>query len=108
MILTDEKYWSNAQQFRPQRFLDENGEFMVTPPKAYIPFSVGRRVCPGEKFTIADMLHIIINFLQMTKDYDLVLGTNGGLEPNPYTGMTRLPTDFKIILKTNKFGGQPR
>ena len=99
MILTDENNWTNGQQFRPQRFL-ENGEFSNTRSKAYIPFSVGRRVCPGDKFAMADMLLIIINFLQLTKEYDLVLGTNGGLEADPYSVITRPPTQFKIILKS--------
>ncbi|XP_070559962.1 cytochrome P450 2B4-like [Ptychodera flava] len=42
----DPKYWQNPEEFRPERFLDENGN--VNEPEAYIPFSMGCRECMGK------------------------------------------------------------
>ena len=68
MILTDEKYWTNAQQFIPQRFL-ENGEYMKTRPKAYIPFGIGCRLYVLVKnWPLRNCIPgCIVNFLQLIK-----------------------------------------
>ena len=99
VILNDEKYWPNVNEFRPERFL-ENGKYMTTRPKAYIPFGVGRRICLGEKLAIADLFLVLVRFLQSTSNYDLVLGTNGGVEADPNITDSFSPHEYKIILKT--------
>ncbi|CAG2111344.1 unnamed protein product, partial [Medioppia subpectinata] len=55
IICCNDKDWQNAEIFKPERFLDSEGQYLVTKPKAYIPFGVGRRVCAGEKLAIADL-----------------------------------------------------
>ncbi|CAG2183102.1 unnamed protein product, partial [Oppiella nova] len=55
--------WQKGSEFRPERFLDSEGQFMTTRPKAYIPFGVGRRVCLGEKLAIADLFLVLVRFL---------------------------------------------
>ena len=99
MILMDEKHFPNPEEFKPERFI-ENGKFMTTRPKAYIPFGVGRRVCLGEKLAIADLFLVLVRFIQLTSDYDLVLGTNGGLEADPNITDNYSPKEYKIIFKT--------
>ena len=60
----DPDLWDAPNEFKPQRFLDEDGNFV--PPKAdvFLPFSAGRRVCSGESLariqvflTLARLLH---------------------------------------------------
>nr|UYL69089.1 cytochrome P450 314a1 [Colaphellus bowringi] len=56
----NDKYFPNATQFRPERWLDKekpqtssNATFLV------IPFGAGRRICPGKRF-IEQVLPIIL------------------------------------------------
>ncbi|RUS91410.1 hypothetical protein EGW08_000840 [Elysia chlorotica] len=44
--LHDESKWENPLQFRPERFLDANGD--VFKPNEFLPFGLGRRICVGE------------------------------------------------------------
>ena len=99
ICLSDEKYWTNPQEFKPERFLEE-GKYVTTRPKAFIPFGVGRRVCLGEKLAIADLFLVLVRFLQRTNDYDLILGTNSGIEADPNITDSYLPKEYKIIFKT--------
>ncbi len=51
----DEKFWGDPEVFRPERFLDNDGE--LVPPdhpnrKHLLPFGAGRRVCLGEVFAM--------------------------------------------------------
>ena len=42
----DETKWGDPHVFRPERFINENGKFVKHPH--VIPFSIGKRACPGE------------------------------------------------------------
>ncbi|XP_785753.4 cytochrome P450 2U1 [Strongylocentrotus purpuratus] len=42
----DSRLWSDPDEFRPDRFLNESGDCIK--PEALIPFSIGKRVCIGE------------------------------------------------------------
>ena len=46
-LMHSEKYWENPQIFDPARFLSDDGK-KVEIPEAFLPFGVGRRICPGE------------------------------------------------------------
>ncbi|XP_076048581.1 cytochrome P450 2L1-like isoform X2 [Oratosquilla oratoria] len=48
----DSRYWKYPVKFYPEHFIDENGKCM-TKREGFLPFSIGRRVCPGE--TLARM-----------------------------------------------------
>ena len=90
-------YWDNANEFNPDRFL-ENGKYLTTRPTAFIPFGVGRRVCLGEKLAIADLFLVLVCFLQKTCDYDIVLQSNGGIEPDPDIAYSSSPKSFEICF----------
>ena len=100
--LNDERYWTQPKQFRPERFL-ENGKFLSTRPKAFIPFGVGRRVCLGEKLAISDLFLVLVRFLQKTADYGLVLEDHDQsiLDPDDSTILQAVPKPFKISLTSN-------
>lgn len=42
----DRKIWGDPENFRPERFIDENGKFFRH--EALIPFGTGKRACLGE------------------------------------------------------------
>src|SRR5271163_3575352 len=45
----DERFWPNAAEFRPERWLDEKAQ-AERPKFAYFPFGGGGRVCIGDAF----------------------------------------------------------
>ncbi|XP_054165759.1 steroid 17-alpha-hydroxylase/17,20 lyase-like [Oppia nitens] len=92
----DNKYWTNSNDFKPERFLNSDGHYMTTRSPAFIPFGVGRRVCLGEKLAIADLFLVLVRFLQSTQKYDLVLENNKGIDVDP-NDPNYTPFDYKII-----------
>ncbi|CAG2108781.1 unnamed protein product [Medioppia subpectinata] len=96
IICRNDKDWENAYEFKPERFIDSEGQFITTRPKALIPFGVGRRVCPGEKLAIADLFLVLVRFLQSTQDYDIVLDSNGGIDADPNNANEYAPIEFKV------------
>ncbi|KAM0824806.1 hypothetical protein ACQ4PT_069965 [Festuca glaucescens] len=59
----DGEWWEDAEEFRPERFLDRAIDFSGKDPR-YIPFGAGRRGCPGIAFgtrlaelTLANMMY---------------------------------------------------
>lgn len=56
----DPNVWSNPDEFRPERFLDENSQVNFKGQCfEYIPFSSGRRMCPGMMFGLR-VIHLIL------------------------------------------------
>ncbi|OQV18203.1 Cytochrome P450 2J6 [Hypsibius exemplaris] len=76
----DEKLWKDPFEFRPERFLSAKGEF--SEPDTYMPFSVGRRKCPGE--TLA-RIELLVFFGTILKEMTLSLppGVAANLQPLP-------------------------
>ncbi|CAK9827142.1 Cytochrome P450 306a1 [Anthophora retusa] len=46
-VHTDPVYWQDPLEFRPDRFLTEDGRFFK--PESFLPFQTGKRVCVGEE-----------------------------------------------------------
>jgi cytochrome P450 len=53
LIHRDERYWPDALEFRPERWLDESAQ-AARPKFAYFPFGGGGRVCIGDAFAWAE------------------------------------------------------
>ena len=63
----DKKLWGDPWHFRPERFLDASGQLL--PPdhelrQAWVPFSVGRRACPGETLAMTRTFLYLTRILQ--------------------------------------------
>ncbi|GCC18927.1 hypothetical protein chiPu_0018125 [Chiloscyllium punctatum] len=61
-VLLEESQWKHPNQFNPENFLNENGEFFK--PDAFIPFSMGLRACLGEKLAKIELFLFFTTMLQ--------------------------------------------
>ncbi|XP_002737140.1 cytochrome P450 1A5-like [Saccoglossus kowalevskii] len=59
----NEKHWKKPEEFRPERFLDADGN-LVPKPENVLPFSTGRRVCVGEALAKNEMFLIFVSLFQ--------------------------------------------
>ena len=58
----DEKLWTNAGTFNPERFLNDDSLMKV---KHYFPFGAGPRMCIGNNFAMAEMCFFLHEFLKV-------------------------------------------
>lgn len=84
-----EENFEDAKQFRPERWLDENGEFNINQcPSSCIvvPFGTGKRICPGKKFSEIEMIILVIKLVRAFKieyctpfeqDFEFILTPKG-------------------------------
>ncbi|GBN12796.1 Cytochrome P450 2J2 [Araneus ventricosus] len=59
----DSRYWNEPDKFKPERFLSKDGKSVVKSSN-YMPFSLGRRVCPGESMAYMEMFLYFSSILQ--------------------------------------------
>ncbi|KAF8786756.1 Cytochrome P450 18a1 like protein [Argiope bruennichi] len=50
----DSRYWFEPEKFKPERFLSKDGKSVVK-SKYYMPFSLGKRNCPGESMAYIEL-----------------------------------------------------
>ena len=98
--LLDEKHWEKPQEFNPNRFLNGHGQYISNNP-AFVPFGVGRRICPGETMAFANLLLILVRFLQLTHNYKIEIEGNNSLnilDPDLKQPLLQQTKQFKISL----------
>uniref|UniRef100_A0A8C0EMZ9 Uncharacterized protein n=1 Tax=Bubo bubo TaxID=30461 RepID=A0A8C0EMZ9_BUBBB len=88
--LYDPEQWETPRQFNPGHFLDKDGNFVSQ--EAFLPFSVGHRVCLGEHLARTELFIFFASLLRaftfrlpegVTKiSTEPILG--GTLQPHPY------------------------
>ncbi|XP_059152551.1 cytochrome P450 2C15-like [Physella acuta] len=61
-VLKDEKIWGDPENFRPERFLDEQGNLIKR--EELIPFSIGRRICLGESLAKMELFLFLSSMFQ--------------------------------------------
>ncbi|KAG8174232.1 hypothetical protein JTE90_016583 [Oedothorax gibbosus] len=59
----DPNYWTDPESFIPDRFITKDGK-SVSRPAHFMPFSAGKRVCPGEPMAIMEMFIYFTSILQ--------------------------------------------
>lgn len=91
----DEEYWKDPFNFRPERFLDDNGEIIYHEP--FMPFGAGKRRCIGETIARSNLFLFFTAFIQRF-DIELPLGSSlpelVGLD-----GLTLSPQPFKAYIR---------
>ncbi|KGL82604.1 Cytochrome P450 2J6, partial [Tinamus guttatus] len=89
-VLSDPEKWETPQQFNPGHFLDEDGNFVNR--EAFLPFSIGHRVCMGELLARMELFIIISTLLQAfrfilpegVKEVNTKFVFGGTMKPPPY------------------------
>ena len=87
----DPEVWEQPEQFRPERFLTEDGA--LHKPKHFMPFGAGQRMCLGDK--IAEM-ELQLFFSSLLHCYDLQNPSTDLPSLQGFTGVTVSPQDFEI------------
>ncbi|XP_022236366.1 cytochrome P450 2U1-like, partial [Limulus polyphemus] len=59
----DHRYWKNPDTFFPEHFLSQDGTTMKK-PEYFIPFSIGKRSCPGETLGLIEVFLYFTSILQ--------------------------------------------
>ncbi|XP_077127581.1 cytochrome P450 2C20-like [Ranitomeya variabilis] len=61
-VLQDPSQWETPEDFNPQHFLNEDGQFRTR--MAFMPFSAGKRVCLGENLARMELFLLFSALLQ--------------------------------------------
>ncbi|XP_004696623.1 cytochrome P450 2K6-like [Echinops telfairi] len=61
-VLRDQTQWEKPEAFHPEHFLNSNGKFVKK--DAFIPFSIGRRMCAGESLARMELFLFFTSLLQ--------------------------------------------
>ncbi|KAK7090042.1 steroid 17-alpha-hydroxylase/17,20 lyase-like [Littorina saxatilis] len=95
-ILHDPKKWDQPEEFRPKRFLDDQGNLKKI--DCWTPFSAGRRACLGETVAKPELLLILACLL---KRFTISLPEGAVYDPeyNVETGITiHAPKPYKVVV----------
>ncbi|KAM4629448.1 cytochrome P450 2J6-like isoform 1-T1 [Polymixia lowei] len=90
-VLFDKKEWETPFTFNPGHFLNEEGKFMKR--AAFIPFSAGKRVCPGENLARMELFLFFTSFMQR-----FTFSMPAGVKPllDYRFGLTLAPVAYEI------------
>lgn len=92
----DKDYWHDPNVFRPERFLNENGEY-IPHTEQFFPFGLGKRRCMGENLAKNSLFLYFATFMHA---FNMIVPNNVPL-PNiePNDGITLQPKPFQLQLK---------
>jgi cytochrome P450 len=90
----DPKTWGDPEVFRPERFLDNNGQFVKN--ERVIPYSIGARRCPGESLAKSEIYLFLTGLLKNFSFHIPHQEEGPSLDYN--FGFTLLPKAFKVDI----------
>jgi len=97
-VHVDERAWPNARVFDPKRFL--NADSHIRRPEAFIPFSIGKKACPGESLAVMELFLFFSNIIQK---FQVKAPPGKKISSANYTtGLTRAPINTDICYVTRK------
>ncbi|XP_066279157.1 cytochrome P450 2U1-like [Branchiostoma lanceolatum] len=90
----DPAHWTDPDRFDPTRFLNEQGK--VIRPEQFLPFSIGRRQCPGEQLAKTELFLFLTTLLQ-----HFTFELPGGAPPSTegVMGISLSPSSYKIRVR---------
>ncbi|KAF7231020.1 cytochrome P450 2K1-like [Nothobranchius furzeri] len=93
-VLQDESEWEKPDMFYPAHFLDKDGKFLKR--DAFLPFSAGRRMCPGESLAKMELFIFFSTLLQHFRFTPPPGVPEDKLDLNPIVGGTLSPQPHKL------------
>ncbi|EDW81725.2 uncharacterized protein Dwil_GK12215 [Drosophila willistoni] len=94
---TDSRIWSDPQEFRPERFLDEQGKLCLKLDVSF-PFGAGKRLCAGETFA-RNMLFLMTAAMCQHFNFTLAPGDQLPDLSKNLNGLIITPPDFWVQLE---------
>ncbi|KAM4709773.1 cytochrome P450 2G1-like [Discoglossus pictus] len=94
-VLKDPTCFSQPEEFNPNNFLDENGEFKKN--DAFMPFSTGKRNCLGEALVRMQVFLFLVTILQNFNLKSPVPPEELDIKPN-VSGLGNLPKPYKLAF----------
>ncbi|XP_041647350.1 cytochrome P450 2J4-like [Cheilinus undulatus] len=88
-VLYDKNEWETPFTFNPGHFLNKEGKFVK--PAAFLPFSAGKRLCPGEGLAKMELFLFFTSFMQHFT-FSMPPGTKPDMNFN-----------FSIVLSPHKY-----
>jgi len=96
-IHRDERAWgANANELRPERWMDDHGRFVGSKRKGFVAFGCGPRQCPGREIAQMEVFVFLANLLKRL-EFSLVPGDDGSLKGTP--GIVMSPKTSVLVIK---------
>ncbi|XP_046376785.1 cytochrome P450 2H2-like [Haliotis rufescens] len=103
--LFDQEHWDNPEEFKPERFLNEEGHFVKH--KQWIPFSIGQSSCLGEQLATLEMFLFLsamiqqFRFRKSEKSKSLSFNSDTNLSFRPYPKCVQLIDRHRVSEHRN-------
>ncbi|XP_076825961.1 cytochrome P450 2U1-like [Clavelina lepadiformis] len=97
-VHNDPGYWEEPEKFKPERFIDDNGELIQS--SHVIPFSLGIRQCLGKQLA---QMEIFIFLVSMIQNFEFLPDPHDKELPNideGVNGLQFLPYAYRVIAKS--------
>ncbi|XP_017464536.1 PREDICTED: probable cytochrome P450 304a1 [Rhagoletis zephyria] len=97
---SDPRVWGDPENFRPERFLDDNGKLCLI-KDITMPFGAGKRLCAGETFARNIMFLIVTALCQ---NFNFILAPSDKLPDlsKNLNGLSTSPLDFWVQVEERK------